>query len=122
MIQPRFGITWPMIGITGARDCKHLAQLWNRLPLVNHNQEDLMGQVTLNLGRLSVTDKIATGRHIVSKLTDNTSFPDPHPSLTEVTTAVDELETAFGRLQSARSEVTTRIGTQDNAERNSIRS
>ena len=76
-----------------------------------------MGRVKLNLGRLSVTEKIARGRHIVSKLTDNASFSDPHPSLAEVTAAVNELETAFGRVQSARSEVTTQAGTQDNAEK-----
>jgi len=76
-----------------------------------------MARVKLNLGRLSVTEKIARGRHIVSKLTDNASFSHPHPPLAEVTTAVDELETAFGRVQSARSEVTTRVGTQDTAEK-----
>ena len=76
-----------------------------------------MARVKLTLGRLSVTEKIARGRHIVSKLTDNTSFSDPHPPLAEVTTAVDELEAAFGRVQSARSEVTTQVGTQDTAEK-----
>lgn len=76
-----------------------------------------MGRVRLNLGRLSVTEKIVRGRHIVSKLTDNASFTAPHPSLAEVTAAVDELEAAFGRVQSLKSEVTTQVGTQDNAEK-----
>lgn len=76
-----------------------------------------MARVRLNLGKLSVTDKIARGRHIVTKLTNNPSFSDPHPSLTDVNAALDELETAFGNVQSARSEVTTRVGTQENAER-----
>ncbi len=76
-----------------------------------------MGRVRLNLGRLTIPEKIARGRHIVTKLTDNSSFPNPHPSLTEVTASLDELETAFRQLQSARSEVTTRVGTQANAEK-----
>jgi|SRR5215213_2430904 len=76
-----------------------------------------MARVRLNLGKLSVTDKIATGRHIVTKLTNNPSFPDPHPALTEVNAALDELETAFGQVQSAKSEITTRVGTQEIAEK-----
>jgi hypothetical protein len=76
-----------------------------------------MGRVRLNLGKLSVTDKIARGRHIVTKLNENANFPDPHPPLTEVRVAVDELEEAFGRVQSAKSEVTTRVGAQENAEK-----
>lgn len=76
-----------------------------------------MGRVKLNLGRLSVTDKVARGRHIVTKLTNNPNFSDPHPSLAEVTAALDELEAAFVGVQSAKSEVTTRVGAQENAEK-----
>jgi hypothetical protein len=76
-----------------------------------------MARVRLGLGRLSVTDKVARGRHIVTKLTNNTAFPNPHPALSEVTTALDELEAASAQVQSAKSEVTTRIGAQENAER-----
>ena len=76
-----------------------------------------MARVRLNLGRLSITDKIARGRHIVTKLTNNPAFPDPHPSLTEVNAALDELETVFGQVQSAKSELTTRVGTQQIVEK-----
>jgi len=76
-----------------------------------------MARVRLNLGKLSVTDKIARGRHIVTKLTNNPAFPDPHPSLTEVNTALDELETVFGQVQSAKSELTTRVSIQHTVEK-----
>jgi hypothetical protein len=72
-----------------------------------------MARVRLNLGKLSITDKVARGRHFVTKLTNNPNFPDPHPSLAEVTAAVDEVETAFGQVQSAKSEVTTRVAAQE---------
>jgi hypothetical protein len=76
-----------------------------------------MARVRLGLGKLSVTDKIARGRHIVTRLTNNAAFPNPHPPLTEVTTALDELEAASAQVQSAKSEVTTRVSAQDNAAR-----
>src|SRR5215218_8031431 len=74
-----------------------------------------MARIRLNLRNLSVTEKIAEGRQIVTALTDNASFPNPSPPLTEVTTAVDELEKAFASVQAARSEVATKSTTQDNA-------
>jgi hypothetical protein len=86
-------------------------------PLTNKAPEEkLMARIRLNLKKLSVTDKIAKGRQIVTAMTNNASFPNPHPPLTEVTTALDELTQAFDLVQSARSEVTTRVANQDNAE------
>jgi fibronectin type III domain protein len=79
-------------------------------------EENLMARVRLNLGKLSVTDKIAKGRQIVSAMTNNTSFPNPTPPLADVTGALDDLEKAFASVQSARSEVSTRAVTQDNQE------
>jgi len=52
-------------------------------------------KVTLNLGSQSVPVKIAKGRHYVTSMTGNPSFPAPDPALAVVTTAVDALETAF---------------------------
>ncbi len=75
-----------------------------------------MARIRLNLKKLSVNDKIAKGRQIVTAMTNNASFPNPSPPLTEVTTALDELTQASALVQSARSEVTTRAVTQDNAE------
>jgi hypothetical protein len=48
-------------------------------------------------------------------MTNNASFPNPNPALTEVTSALDELTQAFALVQAAKSEVTTRVVTQDNA-------
>ena len=75
-----------------------------------------MGRTRLNLRKMSITDKIAKGRHIVSAMTDNTTFPNPNPPLGDLTAALDDLQKAFSLVQSAKSEVTTRAATQDNAE------
>jgi hypothetical protein len=75
-----------------------------------------MARVRLNLRNLSVTDKVAKGRRIVAAMTNNASFPKPSPPLSEVTAVADELEKAFASVQAAKSELTTRVGLQDNAE------
>jgi len=74
-----------------------------------------MARVKLNLKNLSVTDTIAKGRRIVEAMTNNESFPNPSPPMTEVSAAVDDLEKAFAAVQAAKSEVATRVGVQDNA-------
>ena len=74
-----------------------------------------MPRIRLNLKSLTVTEKIAKGRQIVTAMTNNASFPTPTPPLTEVTMALDELSQAFALVQAAKSEVTTRVVTQDNA-------
>ncbi|HET6980121.1 MAG TPA: fibronectin type III domain-containing protein [Pyrinomonadaceae bacterium] len=75
-----------------------------------------MSRIRLNLRSLSVTDKIAKGRHIVTSLSSNTSFQTPNPPLAEVTSALDELDKAQAAVQAAKSEVATRVLTQDGAE------
>jgi len=75
-----------------------------------------MARIRLNLRNLSVTEKMAKARQIVTALTNNASFPNPHPSLTDVTAAADDLDRAYGSVQAAKSEVSTRAVTQDNAE------
>jgi len=79
-------------------------------------EENRMARIRLNLKKLSVTEKIAKGRQIVTAMTNNTSFPNPSPPLTEVTASLDNLSEAFALVQSARSEVSTRVQTQANAE------
>ena len=74
-----------------------------------------MPRIRLNLKSLTVTEKIAKGRQIVTAMTNNASFPTPTPPLNEVTTALDELSQAYAMVQAAKSEVTTRVVTQDNA-------
>ena len=75
-----------------------------------------MSRIRLNLRSLSVTDKIAKGRHIVASMTNNATFQTPNPPLTEVTAAIDELDKAQAAVQAAKSEVATRVLTQDGAE------
>jgi hypothetical protein len=74
-----------------------------------------MARIRLNLRNLSVTEKIAKGRQIVTAMTNNTSFANPNPPLAEVTATLDDLEKAFASVQAARSEVATKMVTQDNA-------
>lgn len=74
-----------------------------------------MARIRLNLRNLSVTEKVAKGRQIVTAMTNNASFSNPSPPLPDVTTALDDLEKAFASVQAARSEVATRTVTQDNA-------
>ena len=75
-----------------------------------------MPRIRLNLNRLSVTEKIAKGRQVVTAMTNHNGFPNPSPSLAEVAAALDDLEKAFGEVQAAKSVVSTRVVTQDNAE------
>lgn len=74
-----------------------------------------MARIRLNLKKLSLTDKIAKGRQIVTAMSSNGSFPNPNPPLTEVTAALDDLAQAFALVQSAKSELSTRVATQENA-------
>ena len=74
-----------------------------------------MARIRLNLKNLTVTEKVAKGRQIVTAMSNNTSFLNPNPPLVEVTAALDELTQAFALVQAAKSEVTTRVVNQDNA-------
>jgi len=67
-----------------------------------------MAGIKLNLRNLSVTDKIAEGRQIVTAITNNERFTNPNPPLSDVATAIDDLEQAFALVQPARSQVTTK--------------
>jgi hypothetical protein len=49
-------------------------------------------------------------------MTNNATFQTPNPPLTEVTAAIDELDKAQAAVQAAKSEVATRVLTQDGAE------
>ncbi len=54
-------------------------------------------KVALNLQEKSVPEKIQFGRHVVTKMTGNASFPaaEIKPPLNVITTATDELEEAW---------------------------
>lgn len=75
-----------------------------------------MARIRLNLKNLSINDKLAKGRHIVTAMTNNANFPSPSPPLTEITSVLDELGEAFSLVQSAKSEVATRVVNQDHVE------
>jgi|SRR5690349_16778318 len=75
-----------------------------------------MARIRLGLKTLSVTDKVAKGRQIVTAMTNNAGFPAPNPALPEVTALLDELDHAFSLVQAAKSEVTTRVVTQNDVE------
>lgn len=75
-----------------------------------------MSKIKLNFTRLSVTDKIAKARQIVTALTGNASFTTPTPALASVTTAINDLETANTATLAARQEAKSRTTDQQNKE------
>jgi hypothetical protein len=75
-----------------------------------------MPRIRLNLRNLTIPEKLAKGRQIVTAMQNNTSFATPVPALADVTARLDQLEKAFNSVQSAKSEVSARVLTQDNAE------
>jgi hypothetical protein len=63
-----------------------------------------MAQIKLNFSRLSIPEKIARARQIVTAMTGNARFSTPQPPLAAITTATNELEQAAGDVQAARHE------------------
>jgi len=72
-----------------------------------------MAQIKLNFSRLSIPEKIARARQIVTALTGNPHFTSPQPSLAAITTAASELETAFADVQAIRQEAKTKTTIQN---------
>lgn len=50
--------------------------------------------VKLGLNNKSITEFVTVARNIITKMTGNTDFPTPEPSLADFTTAVDDLDMA----------------------------
>jgi len=67
-----------------------------------------MAKVKLNLRNLSIPEKAAKARQIVAAMTGNINFPTPQPALTQITTAVDELDAAYADQQAAKQTAITR--------------
>ncbi|HEX3228028.1 MAG TPA: fibronectin type III domain-containing protein [Pyrinomonadaceae bacterium] len=67
-----------------------------------------MPKVKLNISRLSITQKIARCRQIITAMTGNPNFPSPNPTLNAINTAIDEVEEAFHASQTARQEAKTK--------------
>ena len=61
-----------------------------------------MAKVKLNLQNYSITELFEFARNIVTAMTGNADFPTPDPALAAVTTAADDLETAYNGSQVAR--------------------
>jgi hypothetical protein len=75
-----------------------------------------MPKIKLNLSTLTIPEKIARSQQIVASLTGNANFTTPHPTLAQVTTAINELETANNAAQAARQEAKARTVAQNNKE------
>lgn len=67
-----------------------------------------MPKVKLNLKSLSTSEKVDKTHLIVKALTGNASFTTPQPALATVTTAANDLDTAFGDAQTARQTAVTK--------------
>jgi hypothetical protein len=75
-----------------------------------------MPRIKLNLRDLSIPDKVQKGRQIVTAMTNNANFANPHPSLSEVTAALASLEQNYALLQAAKADVKAKATTQDDAD------
>jgi hypothetical protein len=71
-----------------------------------------MAKVKLNFRRLSVPEKIAKARQIVTALTGNANFPNPHPPLDAITDGGNALELAQATTQSRKQAVKTAVADQ----------
>ncbi|HST51873.1 MAG TPA: fibronectin type III domain-containing protein [Pyrinomonadaceae bacterium] len=72
-----------------------------------------MSKIKLNLHSLTIPEKIARSQQIVAALTGNPNFTAPHPPLSEVTAAIDELETASNAAQAARQDAKAKTAAQN---------
>ena len=75
-----------------------------------------MSKIKLNFSRLSLTDKIAKARQIVTALTGHATLKTPSPTLATVTAAIDDLEAANTATLAARQEAKARTTDQQNKE------
>ena len=75
-----------------------------------------MAKVKLNFRRLSVPEKIAKARQIVTALTGNASFPNPNPPLATITAGVNDLDGAYTTTQSRKQGVKTAVADQTTKE------
>jgi hypothetical protein len=61
-----------------------------------------MAKIRLNLGSLTISEKIAKAQQIVNALTGNANFPTPSPALANVTSAANDLKTASDEVLAVR--------------------
>lgn len=67
-----------------------------------------MSRVKLNIKGLSPIELVARARQIATGLTGNANFPDALATVTKITTAADEAETAYADVQTARQTALTK--------------
>src|SRR5215813_5946723 len=75
-----------------------------------------MPRIKLNIRNLSVPDKVARGRQIVTAMTNNANFSNPHPPLSDVNASLFTLEQAHTSLQAAKADVKAKATAQIDAE------
>ena len=80
-----------------------------------------MPKIKLNLKGLSIPEKVSRARQIVASLTGNADFTTPQPTLAQVTTSVDALETAYNEAQAARQEAKAKTSAQNQKEEDADR-
>ena len=80
-----------------------------------------MSKIKLNLHSLTIPEKIARSQQIVAALTGNPNFTAPHPPLSEVTAAINDLETASNAAQVARQDAKAKTAAQNAKEEALIR-
>ena len=67
-----------------------------------------MVKIKLNFRNLSVPEKITRAQQILTAMTGNARFPHPSPDLSELSSAIAELEAAANAAQAARLEAKQR--------------
>jgi hypothetical protein len=75
-----------------------------------------MPRIKLNVRQLSIPDKVQRGRQIITAMTNNANFSNPHPPLSDVTAALANLEQNYALLQAAKADVKAKAATQDDAD------
>ena len=75
-----------------------------------------MAKIRLNFSRLSISEKIARARQIVTAMTGNANFPTPTPALASIATAATTLQTGDGDVLVARQQVSQKISSRNEGE------
>ncbi len=73
-------------------------------------------KVVLNLGRLSIPEKLGKARNYVKALEDNPRFPNPIPSLAEIRSIIDQLERRYIRAIELRQSASHETALQNQQE------
>lgn len=75
-----------------------------------------MGKIKLNLSKLSIGEKLELAKQIAQAMTGNPNFTTPNPTLTQISTAVANLETARGEVLALRNEAKAKTVVQNQLE------